>query len=86
MIYHLSPTLLLLALIALASAALVHTLWGKRWRQIPLYILAAFCGCLIGYFANIRIIPTLPTPAGVPILESFIAAWVCLFIASRLRV
>ena len=81
-----SPASLLLFLIATASAALAHMLWGRRWLQLPLFWLAAFAGCLVVYALGLRLQLRLPSPGGVPILEVVLGAWILLIIASRLRV
>jgi hypothetical protein len=81
-----SPPALLIFLIATASAAFAHLLWGQRWIQLPIFWMAAFAGCLIAYALGIRIPLRLPTPAGVPVLEVVLGAWIMLVIASRLRV
>jgi hypothetical protein len=82
------PAPLLLLLLATSCAALAHVLWGKRWLQLPIYWLAAAAGCLIAYVAGIHLplLPTLIEPAGVPVVEAIVFAWVLIFIASRLRV
>ena len=82
----LAPASLLLALIATTCASLAHVLWGKRWRQIFFFWIVAFAGCLLAYGIGLRVPLHLPAPAGVPVLEAVIAAWVLLSIASRLRV
>jgi hypothetical protein len=83
-----SPALLLLLLLATLSAAIAHLLWGRKWLQIPLYWIAACAGCLIAYAASFRIpIPLrMLYPAGVPVLEAVLLAWILMFIASRVRV
>jgi len=81
-----SPAPVLLFLLATASAALAHVLWGRRWLQLPLFWLAAFAGCLIVYALGVRLPLRLPTPAGVPVLEAVLGAWIMLIVASRLRV
>lgn len=80
------PSLVLLALLATASAALAHTLWGRRWLQLPIFWLAANLGCLLAYVLGLRLPLGLPAPAGVPVLEAILAAWVLILVASRLRV
>lgn len=82
----LAPATLLLLLIATACAALAHVFWGRRWRQLPVFWLAAFVGCLLAYGLGLRFPLDLPLPAGVPVLETVLAAWIFLIIASRLRV
>jgi hypothetical protein len=81
-----SPTALLLFLIATASAALAHLLWGRRWLQLPIFWIAAFAGALIVYASGLRTPLQLPTPGGVPVLEVVLGAWILLIVASRLRV
>ena len=81
-----SPSVLLLFLIATASAALAHLLWGQRWIQLPIFWMAAFAGCLIVYALDLRLPLQLPAPAGVPVLEVVLGAWILLIVASRLRV
>jgi hypothetical protein len=82
----LDPTLLLLALLATASASLAHVLWGRHWLQLPIFWLAANLGCLLAYVLGLRFPLNLPTPAGVPVLEAVLAAWSFIIVASRLRV
>ncbi len=81
-----SPATLLIFLIATASAALAHLLWGRRWLQLPIFWSAAFAGALIAYALGWRIPLQLPTLGDVPVLESVLGAWILLFVASRLRV
>ncbi len=80
-----SPAALLILLIATASAALAHLLWGRRWLQLPIFWLAAFAACLIVYALDLRLPIDLPQPAGVPVLETVLGAWILLIVASRLR-
>ncbi len=83
-----APAPLLLLLIATVSSSLAHALWGKRWLQLPIFWLAACAGCLIVYAIGLRL--PLPVhvvePAGIPVVESVLLAWVLMFVASRLRV
>jgi hypothetical protein len=81
-----APATLLLLLIATACAALAHVLLGRRWRQLPIFWIAAFVGCLIAYGLGLRFPLDLPYPAGVPVLESVLMAWLLLIFVSRLRV
>jgi hypothetical protein len=82
----LAPAALLLLLIATACASLAYVLWGKRRRQYPLFWAAAFVGCLLAYGLGLRVPLALPAPAGVPIFEAVMAAWLLIVVASRLRV
>lgn len=81
-----APATLLILLIATACAALAHLLLGRRWRQIPLFWVAAVVGCLIAYGLGLRLPLALPAPAGVPVLEAVLMAWILLIVVSRLRV
>jgi hypothetical protein len=86
MIDYLDPALVLLLLIATACATGAHVLWGRSWLQIPVFWLAAAVGCLLAYVIGWSSPLDLPTPAGIPVLEAVIAAWLVIIIASRLRV
>lgn len=86
MIEGLAPATLLLVLLATACAALAHVLLGRRWRQLPVFWLAAFVGCLLAYGLGLRFPLDLPSPAGVPVLEAVLLAWLLLIVVSRLRV
>ncbi len=81
-----APGPLLLLLIAIASGALAHLLWGRRWVQLPLFLAAAGAGCILISISGLRVLPALFAPAGVPVLEATMAAWLLLVVASRLRV
>jgi hypothetical protein len=82
----LAPASLLILLLATACAALAHVLLGQRWRQLPLFWVAAVVGCLLAYGLGLRLPLALPTPAGVPVLEAVLLAWLLLIVVSRLRV
>jgi hypothetical protein len=81
-----APAPLLLLFIATASAGLAHLLWGRRWQQLPIFWLAAAAGCLVVYALQLRLPFGFIAPAGVPVLEAVLAAWVLLIVASRLRI
>jgi hypothetical protein len=83
---NLAPAIILILLLATACAALAHLLLGRRWTQVPLFWLTACVGCLAAYGLQLHLPLALPTPAGVPILESALLAWVLLIFVSRLRV
>lgn len=82
----LAPATLLILLLATACAGLAQVLLGRRWRQLPLFWLTACVGCLIVYGLGLRFPLNLPTPAGVPVLEAVLLAWLLLIVVSRLRV
>lgn len=80
-----APATLLLLLLATIYGGLAHILWGRRMLQLGLFWGTAFTGLLLGYGLGLRIFPELIAPAGMPLVESTIFAWLLLFIASRLR-
>ncbi len=82
-----SPAPVLLFLIATVSAALAHQLWGRSWMQLILFWIAACAGCLIAYALGLRLPIPLPmlSPAGVPVLEATLLAWILIFFVGRLR-
>ncbi len=86
MIQGLAPATLLLLLLATACAGLAHVLLGRRWRQLPIFWLTAFVGCLLAYGLGLRFPLELPAPAGVPVLEAVLLAWLLLIVVSRLRI
>lgn len=80
-----SPSTLIILLIATACASAAHLIWGRRWTQLVVFWMAAFTGCLLLYVSGLHLPGNLPRPAGVPLLESLLAAWMLLLVASRLR-
>ncbi len=84
--HELAPATALLLLLATACASLAHFLWGQRWQQLLLFWIAAFIGCLVAYGLGLQLPLMLPMPAGVPVLEAVLVAWLLLVVASRLRV
>lgn len=84
----LAPAAALLILLAAASAGLAHALWGRHWLQIPVFLLTGGVGCLLAYGLQLRLpLPLdLPTPAGVPVLEATLLAWLLLSVVARIRV
>jgi hypothetical protein len=83
---ELTPTAVLLLLLATASASLAHVLWGRRWYQLIIFWMAAMMGSLLAYGLGLHLPFDLPEPAGVPVLEAVLSAWVLIIVASRLRV
>jgi hypothetical protein len=83
---NLDPGVVILLVLVTASASLAHVLWGKRWRQIPVFWLAGALGAIIAYLSGYQFPLELPMPGGVAVLEVVLAAWICIIIASRLRV
>ena len=78
-----SPTPLLLLLIASLHAALAHVWLGKSFLQLPLYWLAALIGTMVMYATGISVSANFPAPAGVHLVEVSLGAWIGLVIAIR---
>ncbi|MEF3274320.1 MAG: hypothetical protein K6356_07955 [Chloroflexus sp.] len=81
----LSPAAFLLILLTTTHAALAHVLLGQSWRQLPIFWVTAAAGCLIATLVGWRFPLALPAPAGVPMLEASLLAWLLLIVVSRLR-
>ena len=81
-----TPATILILLLATVCAGLAQVLLGRRWRQLPIFWLVAFVGCLLAYGLGLRFPLNLPVPAGVPVLEAVLLAWLLLIVVSRLRV
>ncbi len=81
----LSPAALLLLLLTTTHAMLAHVLLGRTWRQLPIFWVTAAAGCLIATLLGWRFPLHLPTPAGIPMLEASLLAWILLIVVSRLR-
>lgn len=80
-----TPASIILLLLASVCAAAAHLIWGRSWLQLGIFWLAAFGGCLIVYASGLRLPFGFPNPAGVPLLECVVMAWILLVVASRLR-
>jgi hypothetical protein len=83
---NVEPAALLLLLLSLVYGSLAHLLWGQRWRHLPIFWGAAFVGCLVSFGLGIHLVASGPAPGGVPFIETTVAAWLTLLVASRLRV
>lgn len=81
----LSPAALLLLLLTTTHAALAHVLLGRSWRQLPIFWATAAAGCLIATLPGWRFPLNIPAPAGIPMLEASLLAWILLIVVSRLR-
>ncbi len=81
----LSPAAFLLLLLTTTHAALAHALWGRSWRQLPIFWATAAAGGLIATIVGWRFPLALPAPAGIPMLEASLLAWILLIVVSRLR-
>jgi hypothetical protein len=78
-----SPTPLLLLLIATLHAAIAHIWQGKSFLQLPLYWLAALIGTVVIYATGVSLSANFPAPAGVHLVEVSLGAWIGLLAAIR---
>jgi hypothetical protein len=81
----LAPATYLLLLLSTALAALAHGLYGRNWQQLPLFWLTALIGTTAATWLNWRLPLNLVTPAGIPMLEATLLAWLLLIAVSRIR-
>jgi hypothetical protein len=80
----LPPSLTLSLIVASGYGALFHALFGRRVREIPLYIVTSIVGFFVGSSIAYFLSAELPRLGDVPIFEGSIVAWGCLFLANRL--
>jgi hypothetical protein len=78
-----SPTPLLLVLVATLHAALAHVVVGKNILQLPIYWLAALVGAVVVYATGFSLGSGLPAPSGVHLVEISVGAWIALSLAMR---
>lgn len=82
----LSPSFVFSLLLASLYGALFHFIWGKRWRDLGIYWVAAVVGFAIGQ-AVFGALGLSVYPVGqVRVVESTIVSWICLFVARWLNV
>ena len=78
-----SPAFALSLVLASLYAVLFHLLWGKRLRELPLYLLAALIGFGLGQ-ALAGILSTQFLMIGdVHLLEGSVACWLLLLVARQ---
>ena len=80
------PAWLLSALIAGIYGALFHLWRGRTLRDLPLYILAALLGFVLGHLAGDALGLDLFTIGPVHVVEASLGSWIALFIARWLKV
>ena len=81
----LPPGLFLALLLGTLYGALGHLVFGRHWLRLPLYVLAASTGCVLVWLAGIRLIPRLPAPGGLPLVEASFMAWLLLSMIAAWR-
>jgi hypothetical protein len=82
----LSPSFVFSVLLASLYGAIFHFIWGKRWRDLILYWLAAIVGFGMGQIVFGWLGFSVFWIGEVSLVESTIVSWGCLFIAKWLKV
>lgn len=82
----LSPSLVLSGLLASLYGAVFHFIWGKTWRELALYLVAALVGFAAGQAIFDSLGFSLYRIGEVRVIESTIVSWGCLFVARWLKV
>jgi len=82
----LSPSLVFAVLLASLYGAVFHFIWGKRWRDLALYWVAAVVGFGMGQAIFGLLGFSVYMVGEVRVVESTIVCWACLFIARWLKV
>ncbi len=81
-----APGLFLAVLLGALHGAIGHLLFGRHWIRLPLFVLLGVAGCALVWLAGIRLLPQLPAPGGLPLVEASVVAWLLLsMIAARRR-
>ncbi len=81
----LSPSVLLIALLALGYGALFHLWRGHRWSDLILWFLAALVGLVAGQLLGYALGLTIGRLGETDILLGTLLAWPCMLAASWLK-
>jgi hypothetical protein len=84
--FLLSPSVVFSFLLASLYGAVFHFIWGKRWRDLALYWIAALVGFTIGQVVFDLVGLSVYLVGEVRVVESTVVSWVCLFVARWLNV
>jgi len=82
----LSPSFVFSFLLASLYGAVFHFIWGKRWRDLVVYWIAALVGFAIGQIVFDLLGFSIYIIGEVRVVESTVVCWVCLFVARWLNV
>ncbi len=74
----LHPALFLAIVLGTLYGALGHLVFGRHWLRLPLSILVGIAGCAMVWMAGVQLLPQLPAPGGLPLVEASIVAWLLL--------
>ena len=80
-----APGLFLAVLLGALYGGIGHVIFGRHWLRLPLYVLAGIAGCTVVWFAGLRLLPQLPAPGGLPMLEASVVAWLLLLLIAVWR-
>jgi hypothetical protein len=84
--FLLSPSFVFSFLLASLFGAVFHFVWGKRWRDLAVYWIAALVGFAIGQIVFSLLGFSIYVIGEVRVVESTVVCWVCLFVARWLNV
>ena len=79
------PGLFLSILLGTLYGAVGHLVMGRHWFRLLLYVLGGIGGCAIAWLIGLRIIPGIPAPGGLPIIEGSVLAWLLLCLIGAYR-
>ena len=82
----LSPSLVFSVLLASLYGAVFHFIWGKSWRDLGLYLVAAVVGFGLGHVLFDLLGLSLYMIGHVRVVEATVVSWCCLFVARWLNV
>ncbi len=82
----LSPSLVFSVLLASLYGAVFHFIWGKSWRDLGLYLVAAVVGFGVGQILFDLLGLSLYMIGQVRLVEATAVSWCCLFVARWLNV
>ena len=81
----LAPGLFLAVLLGTLYGALGHLVFGRHWLRLPLFVLGGIAGCVLAWLVGIRLLPQLPAPGGLPVVEATVVAWLLLLMIAAWR-
>ena len=82
----LAPSLVFSLLLSSLYGAIFHFIWGKRWRDLALYWIAAIVGFAVGQAVFEFLGFSFYMIGQVRVVEATVLSWVCLFVARWLNV
>jgi hypothetical protein len=79
------PGLFLAVLLGTLYGALGHLFFGHHWLRLPFFVIGGVTGCVLVWLAGLQLVPRLPAPGGLPLLEASVVAWVLLLLIAAWR-